>query len=478
MKKGISILALAALFTGNMDARQAMSGNVGGLPVEDATLKRNGDLMTVDMDLNLQDLKVKGDKAVVFTPVIINGNDSVVLESVGLYSRNRWYQYQREGYLNPEDRNEGVAMRYSDRPEVYDYTQSVAYADWMNGASLKLNCDVYSCCHERVEHEDITLAGWTEFIPQPILNYSFEVASAVKVDSLQGRAFVDFPVNKIVIYPDYRNNAYELGKIVATIDSVRNDPDITITSIFIKGTASPEGPYDNNVYLAKNRTIALKDYVMKLYNFAPDFIQTDYNPVDWPGLIDYLKTSHLEHAKEIMAIAESDIEPYARNQKIMKTYPEEYNFLWKTIYPALRHSDYTIRYTIRSYTTVEEIQEVMRTNPKRLGLDEIYVLAAAYEQNSPEYLDVMETAARLYPKNVQANINAANAAMARGDYVLAAQYLDKAGNDAGALYAKANLLMLKGEYQQAADIFRSLSPSMPAAQESLQILIDQGMINE
>lgn len=475
--KALTIFTLFTLSAEGLQAKEAMSGNVGGIPVEDATLKRNGDLMTVDLDLKLSDFKVKGDKAVVFTPVIINGNDSLTLEPVSIYSRTRWYQFQRDGSINPE-KPEGLMLRSNDMPSTLDYRQSVDYMEWMNGSQLKLNCDVYSCCHAQVLHDDITLGSYKEYMPEPVFNYTFEVASAVKIDSIQGRAYVDFPVNQIVIYPDYRNNSYELGKIIATIDSVRNDKDITITSIFIKGTASPEGPYDNNVRLAKGRTEALKDYVRKLYSFPNGFIQTDYDPVDWAGLIEYLKTSHIDHAEEILAIAQSDIESYARNQKIKTTYPKEYDFLLKTIYPALRHSDYTIRYNIRSYTTVEEIEEVLRTQPKRLSLDEIYLLAEAYEQGTDEYNDVIETAVRLFPNNVQANVNAANAAMQRGDYSQAEKYLDKAGNNPEALYARGNLLLLMGKYQEAADIFRQLSGRMPQADAALQVLIEEGVINE
>lgn len=503
MKKALASLALFSLVSFGAEAMEATSGVVGGLPVADATMTRNGDLMTVDMDYNLGALKLKGDKAVVITPVIINGSDSVSLEPVSLFSRYRWYQFQRQGIFDPEN-PDGVAFRYSKRPDKYDFTASVPFAEWMNGALLKLNYDVYSCCHDMVEHDEIFLGGWKEFIPNLDFQYMFEVAGGVKIDSIQGRAYVDFPVNKIVIYPEYRNNTFELGKIIATIDSVKNDPDITITSIFIKGTASPEGPYDNNVYLSKNRTIALKNYVMNLYSFADDFIQTDYNPVDWPGLIEFLKyyqqqenntinvnelapvmkamlligRGELPHVNEILAIAESDIEDFARNSKIKTTYPAEYDWLLKNVYPALRHSDYTIRYNIRKYTTVEEIREVLRTNPKRLSLDEIYMLASSYQPGTPEYNEVLETAARLFPAEVTANVNAANAAMSRGDYMLAENYLSKAGDAPEAIYAKGNLLLLKGDYQGAAEAFRSVAGKLPKAAAALQRLIEEEVIDE
>ena len=41
----------------------------------------------------------------------------------------------------------------------------------------------------------------------------------------------------------------------------------TITEVWIKGFASPEGSYANNTYLAENRAKALRDYVKSLYRF-------------------------------------------------------------------------------------------------------------------------------------------------------------------------------------------------------------------
>ena len=82
-------------------------------------------------------------------------------------------------------------------------------------------------------------------------------------------------MNRTEIYEDYRRNPIELAKIRATIDTVRNDADTRITSIRIKGYASPEGSYANNTRLAQGRTETLKDYVQRLYNFPSGVMATD-----------------------------------------------------------------------------------------------------------------------------------------------------------------------------------------------------------
>lgn len=420
--------------------------------IDSPAMTRNGSFMTVAMDIAVAELPLKTNQAAIFTPMIVNGADTLKLQSVGVYGRTAWYQYER-GILKTKPEDTQLALKHSKKEEALAYVQNVDYQDWMNGASLIIKKDLYGCasCNEGEAISNELVAYSEEIVPDfvPALIYQAAVAEGIKVRELSGRAYVDFPVNKIVIYPDYRNNTYELGKIIATIDSVKNDPDITVTSIHIAGTASPEGPYDNNVYLAKNRTIALKEYVTNLYKFPKDFIQTDYDPVDWKGLREWLENNNLNHKEEILAIVNSNIEPYARNSKIRTDFPAEYEWLLRNVYPALRHSDYRIEYNIRQFTDIAEIAEVIKTQPQKLSLSEMYSLAASLEPGSEPYNEVFEIAVRMYPNDEVANLNAANNALSRGDLVYAERYLANAGNSPEAIYARGMLKGMQGNFEEA-----------------------------
>ena len=417
--------------------------------VSEVSMTRNGSLMSVAMDLGLSVLDLGMNKATVITPMVVNDADTLMLPAVGVYGRIRWYQFERSG-SKPVNGNEQTSLRYAKDMPAFEYRENFPYQEWMNGSQLILMRADYGCAGCNAGTETLAdLAGYRDVIYKPVFLFQEAVAEQIKTRELKGRAFVDFPVNKIVIYPEYRNNTHELGKIIATIDSVKNDKDITVTSIFIKGTASPEGPYDNNVYLAKNRTIALKQYVSNLYNFPDDFIKTDYNPVDWPGLREWLESSNIAHRDEILALVNSDIESYERNSRIKKDFPEEYDWLLRNVYPALRHSDYVIEYMIRQFSDVKEIAEVMRTAPQKLSLNEMYLLAGSLEPGSDEYNEVFETAVRMYPNDEAANINAANSAMMRKDYANAEKYLAKAGSGAKAIYARGVLAGLQGDFDNA-----------------------------
>ena len=458
----IIIMGIAVLTTSAVAAQGSVSvvaplrdTTVCGLTVHNVQMQRSADAMNVAMNLALADFNLTWDRVSVFAPLIVNEADTLRLQPVGLYGRTRWFQYLRH-YEMPAGGSDEQSIRWSERPESFDYTVSVPYEEWMNGAELMLErCD-YGCCQTLLDSDIAGLTNYREIYYSPVFRYVQPIAAGVKTRELSGRSYIDFPVNRTELYPSYRNNPVELSKIIATIDSVRNDSDVTVKRITIKGWASPESSWENNTRLAKGRTATLKQYVQNLYKFPEGFIETDYYPEDWFGLRDFVETSNLPHRAEILALIDDPtIEPDPKELKLKTTYPDEYRFLLSTVYPGLRHSDYTIEYTIRQFSDPAEIAQMMRTQPQKLSLDEMYVLAQTLEPGSDEYNEVFEIAVRMYPNDETANLNAANVAMGRGDLAAAERYLSKAGDSTEADYARGVLKGLQGDYNGALRLMKS-----------------------
>ncbi len=301
--------------------------------------------------------------------------------------------------------------------------------------------------------------------PQYQLPFITPKAEAEKARNLSGRAFLDFVVNKTDIRPDYRGNAAELAKVQQTIDVVRQDPNTTITHISIHGYASPEGSYQNNVRLAQGRAQAFKDYVQMLMTLPADIFSVQSTPEDWEGLERELRnrpelahlTSHLSHL--------ASLAPDEKERRLKKQYPNEWRQLLNDVFPALRHSDYEVSYTIRPFT-VEEARQLIRQKPQQLSLNEMFLVANTYTPGSQDYNDVFETAVRMYPDDETANLNAAIIALRSGDTAAAARRLQKAGNTPEAWNAKGVMYALQGDTTQAADAFRK--STLPEAQQNLK----------
>ncbi|WP_294142067.1 DUF3868 domain-containing protein [uncultured Sanguibacteroides sp.] len=448
MKKTIFILA-TLLGMGNMSGAMAQDTKniLPGVSIENFNMNRNGKYLTVEMDVDLTALDVDANRAVLLTPRLVNGADSLDLPSIGIYGRRRYYYYVRNGISTISGGSE-KSFQVSKKPEQLEYNNPILYEDWMNGATLKLHRSDWGCCQEILAEYEGDLGSHHEaFFPE--LVFVQPKAEIMKSRSLSGSAYIDFPVDQTVIYPDYRRNTVELGKIQATIDSVCDDKDVTITSVWLKGYASPESPYKHNTELAIGRTAALKKHIGQLYRFADNVIQTDYEPEDWAGLRRYVEQSNIDHRAEILALIDSDMEPDAKETKIKRTYPNEYRFMLQNFYPALRHTDYRIDYNIRTFSEVDEIKRIMAEQPQKLSLDEFYLVAGKYEPGTDEFTDVFQTAVRMFPNDETANLNAANAAIRRDDFGTARKYLDKAGDSAEAVYARGALAVREGDYDTA-----------------------------
>lgn len=446
MKRLIIIAVLLSSFIA-----EALSQNVGEVKTQNSHMTKSGDYMAVLIDMGLDSLRIRNGRAYLLTPSIVKGDSVLTLHSVGVYSFNRWYYYKRNGEFMLAGSSE-VCFRDIDMPEMLSYEEVVPYSGWMDGSELKLTLREYGCCSKVVNSWDALLARY-DGPYMPAFLYVAPQVETHKLRQLKGSAFVDFPVSQTVIYPDYRNNQEELAKIRATLDFVIDDSDVTVKSMSIKGFASPESPYANNTRLASGRTEALKNYVLELYSLPADFIRTSYEPENWEGLRAYVDSSDLAHKAEILGLIDADIDPDKKEWKIKSVYKDEYQYLLKNCYPALRRSDYLIEYEVRSYLNVSEIARVFYEKPQNLSLNEMYAYAQELDKDSEEFSEVFETAVRMFPDDEIANINAANIAMKRGELNKAKRYLEKSGDSPQAMYARGIYEYLNGNIDMAAAIF-------------------------
>lgn len=324
---------------------------------------------------------------------------------------------------------------------------------------------------EAIVTEPLPTASRQAYQPHYLLVYRTPEAELEKTRQLSGRAFLDFVVNKTDIRPDYRGNAAELAKVLQTIDVVRRDSFTTITHISIHGYASPESPYQHNAYLAQARAEAFAAYVRGLISLPQNLFTIESTPEDWEGLIarlDSLTEPVDISLRAVQAIAsDQTLSPDAKEQQLKRKYPKEWRYMLEKIFPALRHSDYEVAYTVRPFT-VEEAARVIREKPQHLSLNEMMLVANTYAPGSQDYIDVFETAVRMFPNDETANLNAAVIALDKEDLAAAARYLAKAGTAPEAVNARAVLAIRQKRYEEAELLLRKCN--LPEARHNLEEL--------
>lgn len=433
--------------------------------VKNVRVENTANNMVVNLDLNMDSLDLPSNMRLVFTPMVTNNTEQRLMPQIVVNGRKQEISYKRKGYKDFAD-NAVVVRRKNNTAQTLHYSAVLPYEKWMKNADVVVAEDLCGCGDIKDQNTVALKRMRTPFMP-----YMRPEAEARKVRHEQGRAFIDFPVDKITLYPEYRNNPRELDKIVNTINLVKNDKNTSITNVEIHGYASPESPYSHNAYLAENRAKTLKDYVRKLVNLDDTTFSVTSTPEDWEGLREYVAKSNLENRDAILKLIDNNtLDPDAKEWKIKSTYPADYRVMLDSWYPALRHSDYVVSYSVRPFS-VEEAKEIMKTKPQQLSLEEMFMVAQTYEPGSREFNEVMATAVRMYPDNQTANINAACTRMELGDLEGAKIYLDKAGNSPEALHAKGVLAMLEGKNEEARQLLQKAKEAgAQGVDKNLQIL--------
>lgn len=472
----IAAMILTAVATFSLSAK--VTPTLQDVKVSDVKIKHQGDELKISFSLDLSQIKVGSERQIIYTPVIKSGENAATLQKIVVNGRNVDIKEQRDPSRKIKDAAQTIVYKKGVTNKIA-VSGSVPFNEWMNYSELNLCEDICGCGQLELQDCREIAAFDNRPAPEPLQVFVAPKAEAVKTRAEKGSAFVDYVVNTTDIRPTYRRNKQEIAKIIATIDLVKNDPNVSITEVNIHGYASPEGRYDRNTVLAEGRAASLKEYVKSLYTLPDKIFTSNATPEDWEGLRKMVDSIGIDNREQILAIIDNPaFDPDQRDAEIRKRFPQSYAYMLREWYPALRHSDYTVSYVVRPFT-IEETKEIMLRNPKQVSLNEMFLVAQTLVPGSEEFNKIMDIAVKTYPDDPTANLNAACAALSAGDLFAAGEYLAKADNSAEAANARGILEMKRGNLDKARQYFEQAEQAgIEAAKENLAILARQRKLIE
>ena len=478
MKKTIVTICLALLF-GAVAYGQEYSNDVAVTNVE---FVLDGEDLLGQMDLDFSHIYASPTEQRNYSLVIYAGENYVTLPIASLLGRSWFYHYAREKRTNEPFAMDQHTWYWKKAPTPFHFVAVTPYQQWMETAQIRIDAEAGGCCGKEGEYvKGVPVLSvkmpYIEPEPEkPVYRPQFiyvlpPAETTVKQRDISGEAYVVFASGKTAVDPAYKDNAVELEKIRATIDSVRADVDVTITDVVLKGYSSPDGKLATNEKLSKARTQAIKDYVSKLDTLLEDKVfKAESVAENWDGLRSAVEASELSAKDKLLEIIDSDIAPDKKEAKIKANYPKQWAAMVKDIFPLLRRTDYRVSYTVKSYTTAEDARRILHTAPANLSITEFFLAAQGYEMGTYEFDEVFKIAARIYPYDPVVNINAANAAMSLGNLTAAEAYLKRAGDSPVARYTKGVLCALQEDWEGAVMFFTSAKASgVPEATAACEI---------
>ncbi len=488
MKRNMSfivlVLVVLCLNTNRAIAQdRSYEGTITIVPVR---LEQLGETVHIDFDILMKDVKVKSAHGVDLIPQLVSPTTTYELPRVSIKGKNEYLVHERRLAVMSAKAKKNYKAPYlieknqKKKSGVIRYRYTLPYEPWMADAGLNVQRDECGCGESalmNVEHtfDKVTLERMlVPYVVTPHLSYVEPKVEEIKSRDIQAECFLDFEVNKVDIRPEYMSNPQELAKIRAMIDDLKSDANVNVKRLDIIGYASPEGTLAANKRLSEGRAMALRNYLAARYDFPRNQYYIIFGGENWDGLVKALDTFEMEYKAEVLDIITNIPIEKGRETKLMQLRGgAPYRLMLKEIFPSLRVAICKVSYDVRNFN-LEEAKEVIKKRPQNLSLNEMFMVANTYPKGSQEFIDVFETAVRLYPESEVAAMNAATAALSRNDLVSAERYLERVkSDDCLPEYNNAMgvLSLMKGEYELSEKYLKAAAQSgLDAAKENLEEL--------
>lgn len=492
----LSIVLILGRSGGLLAQQKEYSGQMQITPV---AVEQRGDSLYVRLNVDISGINVDSRKSISLIPTLSASDNSLALPEVMVKGRENYHVYQREMSLMSERQKKAYdetapyavlkGFNAGSGKKRVEYSKAIKYEPWMADAQLDIYEDLCGCGNpfrrmgvtmlvNQISLEKIILIE--PYVITPYLSYIQPNVETVKRRELVGEAFLDFVVNQTDIRPDYMSNPRELRKITDLISEVKDDQNLTVRAINVIGYASPEGTLANNKRLSEGRAKALVEYLVPKFNYPKDMYKVVFGGENWDGLKEEVEKSDMPYKQEVLDIiatipAEIDYRTNTSRKKslMMLRQGEPYRYMLREFFPSLRKAICQIDFEVKNFD-ISQAKEIIKSRPQNLSLSEMFMVANTYPKGSQEFVDLFETAARIFPDDPTANLNAAAAALSRGDLVYAQRHLDRAKTISDSREydnTKGVLAMLKGDYDLAESLLnKAASAGLIEARQNLEEL--------
>jgi len=477
MKKILLILVLIIAL--DMNAQVVFKGQIN---VSDVELSVQGTLLRVKMRVSYEKNLLNRGETLNFTPVLKNDSYQKALSSVVITGKGENTNRQRGNF--PIVRRSNTEGSY-----FFDYDTTVPYQSWMNNSSLYVESEERSSKGKGHVYEDcvfthLTIDGAKDSSKADDPVYT-QTATAVNPSSTRksssstsgNNAFAPLyaQTDWIQIVDPSKRRADEINftgkidladsrhigsmsthkfnktiadEILNHIGDVLSVPGTSIASLSVTGYGAPIGDYRSNETRSIARAYELKRYLMSGNRISSNLVNVAWVTEDWDSIATLIGNSELRFRNAALDIINNVDVPSGREEQLaMLGNGTLYKDLQNEIFPHVCRLNYDVK--LRRENTAGVVH-----SSRAVTLSSLYATAQHFEKGSDDFNDIIDLAARLFPNNPDACINAAGVALLRGDTKKAERYLQGLEADQRAYNNMGVLYLLKGDTAKAETYLR------------------------
>lgn len=467
---------------------------LSSIEIRDRKVTRANREIELKMVVDLSEARIRTQHTVALTPVLVaaDGSRELELPPVVIDGRTRNKIYSRAQRLESvelppyhDGSAQVVIRRTNGKEQSYDYRATVPYERWMLGGHIEIRESVFGCtnCSKGEASRPLPEGAnaLAAFEPRYSVAPIMPEPEAVKARSETRTARLQFRQNSRKIDPRFKNNRTELDAVTASIEVVKENKDLTITGIYITGYASPEGTVAYNERLSLARAEVLAAHARKDTKLDASLWHVTSAGEDWKGLreevVKHPRLLKIDKVLEIIDNGDADLDRREEQLKALVP-PDIYKRLITEMYGPLRRNEYRVEYNVRRFD-LEEAKGQITTRPDLLSVEEMYRVAESHGEGTEAYREALLTAARTYPGNVAAVVNAARVELDRGNAPAAIRLLEESQvtDTPEALNALGVAYALDGKFEKAREaLTRAKAAGSSEAEGNLQQVA--GMIED
>ena len=442
----------------------AQTAYKGQLYINKEKFTIQGNLLRVQLRVSYDDNVLNNGETLNFTPVLKNGYRSKALSSVIINGTERGKYENRKDYFQDRVQNNIPVVtkdkRHGTRYFIYDTT--IPYSKWMDGAAFYVESEERGWGRKPHVYEDkvfknivvhrlpvstldpivggetggyfnstVAKTEWIQFL-DPTRATSTELTISGTIPLYDSRKIGAMSTRNFnhTIYDDLKKK----------LDTQLQVPGTVVRNISLVGYGAPIGNFKRNEVRSSERALKLKQFLMSNHTTGADGLTVTWVPEDWDSIYSLVDKSDMKLSGAALDIIRTvDVASGREDELKMLGDGAPYSFMEHYIFPEVCRIKYTAVFQRESRES-GSINTTFNGNPGSMTLSQMYVTANNFKVGSKEFNDIMDLSARLFPDNAEANIDAAGAALIRGNISQARQYLKgwetdpRAYNNVGVMY--------------------------------------------
>lgn len=178
---------------------------------------------------------------------------------------------------------------------------------------------------------------------------------------IEKRYNIFFRVNRHEIDKSFKDNARTIEQMKQDIETTLQLDGVVPDSLLILSTASPDGSYEFNKKLARNRAKSTEKMLLQMFpQFKGAHIKVEYLEEDWDGLVQVLKAHpDFPQGEQMMEIINDDNDVQTKEVRL-RALREGWKYLMTNYVHALRNSSITLS-VVKTETNADD--EFVREKP-------------------------------------------------------------------------------------------------------------------